>query len=55
MAGDAFSFADITAHLSVSAFAAFGAVDLSHLAALSRWTAEVAARPSMNRLRALTG
>ncbi|MCL6741429.1 glutathione S-transferase family protein [Sphingomonas sp. RB56-2] len=52
--GDSFSVADITAFLGVSAFTAFGAVDLSQYAALSRWAAAVGARPSMERLRALT-
>jgi glutathione S-transferase len=53
-AGDAFSVADITAFLGASAFAAFGAVDLSGFPALARWAGGVGARPSMERLRALT-
>lgn len=53
IAGPAFSIADITAFLGVSAFAAFGAVDLSQFPALGRWSEEIGARPSMERLRAL--
>lgn len=54
IAGDTFSIADITAFLGVSAFAAFGAIDVSQFPALGRWKEMVAARPSMKRLRTLT-
>jgi len=54
IAGDSFSIADITAFLGVSALSAFGAIDISGHAALSRWAAAVGDRPSMERLRSLT-
>jgi len=52
--GDTFSIADITAFLGVSAFAAFGAVDLAEFPALARWAEAIGGRPSMARLRTLT-
>jgi len=54
LAGDAFTMADITAFLGVSAFAGFGKIGLGQYTGLSRWSEEVGARPSMERLRALT-
>jgi len=54
LAGDAFTMADITAFLGASAFAGFGKIDLAQYAGLTRWSKEVGARPSMERLRALT-
>lgn len=54
IAGYNFSIADITAFLGVSAFAAFGAVELAQFAALASWGEDVGSRPSMQRLRALS-
>ena len=54
IAGYSFSIADITAFLGISAFAAFGAVELVQFAALGSWAEAVGSRPSMQRLRGLT-
>lgn len=54
IASDSFSMADITGFLGLSAFAAFGAVDMARLPSLRRWSEEIGARPSMQRLRILS-